>query len=448
MVYNLLSMRKDGARISMVRDCIRRNLYGNPGHDRAGQYASASTRRTRRAALSHLGDILAAAIRDDDETAALDALNDNYRYISRDSEWIDRLESWFRGNYFCCYDCSHLGDYNDSNNYQDDYRICECCTDNYYWSERNEYYTDTEDDDDDTSDEGYHNIGNYHSSRHNLGHIASRYDDRKPRVLVGMELEMEFGSGYDLDDKAQDIKDAIGTVQDRNGYNRDYCLLEHDGSLGHGFEMVTGYTGLDIHARQLAWFKNKFPGATSHNTSTCGLHVHICKADMSLLHAAKMILFINDPQNIDLIKCLARRDASGYAKFQNKADDKSWLRDAMRSGDSKARQLRNINSDRYEALNFQNDKTVEFRLFRGSLKYATIMACLEFAYITWFFSRDTSQTQLTTQNFLKYICLENNRRDTAHLRAYLIDKGYQLPFQAKARPAADTINLTTTEGEI
>jgi hypothetical protein len=120
----------------------------------------------------------------------------------------------------------------------------------------------------------------------------------------------------------------------------------------------------------------------------------------------------------------------------------------MRSGDSKARQLRNINSDRYEALNFQNDKTVEFRLFRGSLKYATIMACLEFAYITWFFSRDTSQTQLTTQNFLKYICLENNRRDTAHLRAYLIDKGYKLPFQAKARPAADTINLTTTEGEI
>ena len=164
-----------------------------------------------------------------------------------------------------------------------------------------------------------------------------------------------------------------------------------------------------------------------------------------MLHAAKMILFINDPQNIDLIKCIARRDASGYAKFQDKQRDKSWLRDAMRSGDTKARQLRNINSDRYEALNFQNDKTIEFRLFKGTLKYSTIMACLEFAWITWFFARDTSQAQLTTQNFLKYICLQNNRRDTAHLRAYLIDKGYTLPFQARNNQAAAQL---TNEGEI
>jgi len=444
MAYNLARMKAEGARQHTIRDCIKRNIRGEQLHDRAGQYATAVERKRRSAALSHLGDVLAAAIREDDEGAALDAINDSYRYIDRNSEWVERLESWFRGNYFCCYDCSHLGHYSDSRNYQDDYRICESCTDNYYWSERNEYYSDQEDDDE-TSDEGYHNIGNYHSSRHSLGHIPSAYDDRKPRVLVGMELEMEISTAYDLDDKAEELKDAIGTVKDANGRLRDYCLLEHDGSLSNGFEMVTGYTGLDIHAKQLAWFKNKFIGAKSHNTSTCGLHVHICKADMSMLHAAKMILFINDPLNIDLIKCIARRDSSGYSKFQDKQGDKSWLRDAMRSGDTKARQLRNINSDRYEALNFQNDKTVEFRLFRGTLKYTTIMACLEFAWITWFFARDTSQAQLTTQNFLKYICLQNNLRDTAHLRAYLIDKGYTLPFQAKNNQAAAQL---TNEGEI
>lgn len=441
MAYNILKMRKDGANLASIRNAIRRQIVGYPIHDRAAAATTLMARRGRSAALSHLGDVLAAAIRDDDEGAALDALNNNHRYIDRDTDWTDWLENTFRGDYFCCYDCSHLGNYDDSHNYQDDYRICESCTNNYYWSERNHYYSDQEDDED-CSDEGYRNIGNYHSSRHNLGHIPSSYDDRKPRVLVGLELEMEIGSSYDLDDKAAQLKSAIGVVQD-SGY--DYCLLEHDGSLSNGFEMVTGYTGLDIHAKQLAWFKNKFVGAKSHNTTTCGLHVHVCKADMSMLHAAKMILFINDPQNIDLIKCIARRDSSGYAKFQDKQRDKSWLRDAMRSGDTKARQLRNINSDRYEALNFQNDKTIEFRLFKGTLKYSTIMACLEFAWITWFFARDTSQAQLTTQNFLKYICLQNNRRDTAHLRAYLIDKGYTLPFQARNNQAAAQL---TNEGEI
>ena len=444
MSYNIIKMRKDGANLASIRKAIRWQIVGYPLNDRAAALQTREARRRRSAALSHLGDVLAAAIRNDNEGAALDALNNNYRYIDRDTDWTDWLENNFRGDYFCCYDCSHLGNYDDSHNYQDDYRICESCTNNYYWSERNEYYSD-QDDEDDCSDEGYRNIGNYHSSRHNLGHIASSYDDRKPRVLVGLELEMEISSSYDLDDKAAHLKSMIGTVQDINGHYRDYCLLEHDGSLSNGFEMVTGYTGLDIHAKQLAWFKNKFVGAKSHNTTTCGLHVHVCKADMSMLHAAKMILFINDPQNIDLIKCIARRDSSGYAKFQDKQRDKSWLRDAMRSGDTKARQLRNINSDRYEALNFQNDKTIEFRLFKGTLKYSTIMACLEFAWITWFFARDTSQAQLTTQNFLKYICLQNNRRDTAHLRAYLIDKGYTLPFQARNNQAAAQL---TNEGEI
>jgi hypothetical protein len=76
------------------------------------------------------------------------------------------------------------------------------------------------------------------------------------------------------------------------------------------------------------------------------------------------------------------------------------------------------------------------------------MACLEFAFITWFFARDTSQQQLNTENFLQYICLENNRRDTPHLRAYLLDKGFKVPYTHKARPAAFGGVSTTTIGEI
>jgi len=155
--------------------------------------------------------------------------------------------------------------------------------------------------------------------------------------------------------------------------------------------------------------------------------------------------------------------------FKDKSVDKSWIKDAVRTahpetratqpddyerdyrnGSRKRNALRNLNSSRYEALNFNNEKTVEFRLFKGSLKYTTIMACLEFSFISWFFARDTSQTQLTTANFLQYICLENNRRDTRYLREYLSEKGYTLPFKPKADTRADQLragNIVVTKIE-
>jgi hypothetical protein len=435
----LIERRLMGDSISDIRWRIASNLRGYSFMDRHGR-ATAEERSRRRLVFADLGRELRQAIIDENSAAAVDSLNAAYRWIDRsESSWIDFLECKFGGNYVACHDCDEIIDYDDSRNLENDYRICESCADNYHWSEYRECYSS---DDDDDGEREYSNIGNYHSSRHDLSHIPSAYDSRRPRVLLGLELEMEINESLNLDDKAEELLCHLGHAQG----GRQYALLEHDGSINHGFEMVTGYTGLDVHAKQLSFFKGKFSGAKSHNTSTCGLHVHVCKAGMSMLHAAKMILFINDPQNQKLIHAIARRDSSGFAKYQNKAEDKSWIKDARRYS-SKAAQLSHLNADRYEALNFQNEKTIEFRLFRGTLKYSTIMACLEFSFITWFFARDTSQAQLTTDNFLKYICLENNRRDTPHLRAYLIEKGFILPFQKKARPA-DLAASQFIQGEI
>ena len=148
---------------------------------------------------------------------------------------------------------------------------------------------------------------------------------------------------------------------------------------------------------------------------------------MSTLHASKLVLFINDDSNQKLIKAIARRTNNSYAQVKNKKEDKSWLKDALQNK-TKASQLRCLNTSRYEALNFQNDKTVEFRLFKGSLKYLTIMACLEFTYASWFFSRDTSVTELTTENFLAFICKDQNKQDTSHLREYLDQRGFSTLF--------------------
>lgn len=341
---------------------------------------------------------------------------------------LDIVESIFgHHDYIICNDCNYIEHIDDSAYCYSDYYVCsDCCNSGYRWSEyrdtyvsEDDYYDELSDDDDGCCD----NIGEYHSSKDELSHIPSSYDNRKTKVYMGLELEMEIHRDYSRDDKAGELLSSIGTYRDDEGDGYNYAFCESDGSLDYGFEMVTGWTGLDVHEKQLEFFKNGFAGAKSHDTKTCGLHIHICKADMSTLHGAKMIFFINDTNNHKLIKAIARRDASSYAKIKNKKEDTSWLKDSKNFDD----RLRNLNQDRYEALNFRNAKTIEFRLFKGTLKYESIMACLEFTYATWFFTRDASVSELTTEKFLEFICKSENLADTKYLRAYLKGKGFRLP---------------------
>jgi len=292
---------------------------------------------------------------------------------------------------------------------------------------------DSDSDSDSDSDGDGEYIGDYHSSNRKLGYLHSpKFDKEKPRVMLGLELELEC-DGVPRSELAETVINRIGRTDDGSRY----ALCENDGSLDNGFEIVTAYTGLDMHEVMLKnLFSKPLRGAKSHDTRTCGLHVHVCKSTMTLYHAAKLVLFINAPENAKLIHAIARRDSNGFAEIKNKAEDKHWLRSAMNRDDSE-QALRNLNTSRYEALNFYNPRTVEFRLFKGSLKYTTVMACLEFARICWFFSRDTSANNLTTTAFIAYIDKPENKRNARHLLTLLHDRldGYALPKQLKNKPA-------------
>ena len=380
-----------------------------------------------RTQLKVLGESLARCKLTDDDSEAIEIVNSShYRWTRNNFDMREVLENIF-GDYFReCDDCNRI-DF--ENNFQWAYHdqcICESCiNDGYTYSESRDTYVtfdDADADEYDEEEEDNYPIGSYHSSKRKLGHIPSEFDQRKKPIFLGLELEMEINEdNYSRSDRAEVLLDAIG-----NHKGHLYACAESDGSLDYGFEIVTGYTGLDVHREQLEFFKSPFRGAKSHDTRTCGLHIHICKSDMSVLHGAKMVFFINDDANHDLIKAIARRDASSFAKLRDKKSDKSWLKDARRY-QAKRDYLKNLNSDRYEALNFQNEKTIEFRLFKGTLKYETIMACLEFTYSTWFFTRDMGSNELSTPNFLEFISRPENRKDTRFLRKYLIDKGFNLP---------------------
>jgi hypothetical protein len=277
----------------------------------------------------------------------------------------------------------------------------------------------------------------YHHSRHYVGHLPGFYDSAEPRLLMGLELEVEVDTDDDCNEMAYSVRQQL------NGIDRYtpgvYCWTERDGSLEHGFEVVTGFGGLDVHEEHLQRL-TRTSGLRSHDTNSCGLHVHLDRSNITALHAAKLVSFINDPTNGVFIQTIARRRNNSYGKITDKSGVVQNIvarRRDMRFG-SKAEDYRRMEvvnaacGDRYEAVNFETDnyKTVEFRLFRGTLYVPTIMATLEFTRITYLFTRDLPLHQLKVEQFLQYIQRPEHRLETRYLRQYLLKRGYAVTCHA------------------
>ena len=246
---------------------------------------------------------------------------------------------------------------------------------------------------------------------------------------------------------------------------RKYLHFEEDGSTGPGgFEMVTGHTDLATHAQLLRALLCKDNGGNayagklrSHDASgqSCGIHVHAARPK-SLLHAMKISYFINAGFNEQLIRDVARRYGNSYCTIRevpdaNKAAAERFKRSKdylSRHGYSKSAiasdAIGKINEQtRYVAVNYQNRATVEFRIFRGSMVYETVMACLEFSNAVWHFAKEMPATKLNTTEFIHWINEASNRKETRNLRTYLRKKGYDT-IVPKARKEAPT---TTVEAD-
>jgi len=446
---------------SVAKGQIRNNM-DNGNHKQYRFFINGSTTEHYQRLMSwkrnnyQIGKELAGCFKTQDHDGLVAILNDNSEIRDRkgSGNWCDIINDTDNfpdaPDYNYCSDCDYIEPDDDGTwIYSGDRWVCSDCRDNSYrWSDYHDCVVHEDDDepdhDDDEPEEDSGPIGSYHSSKSKLGFIPTKYSTRKTPVYMGLELEMEmFDGSSSRREKAELLLEEVGHyTDDSTGKVYNYCLLEQDGSLDHGFEMVTGYTGLDVHAKQLSFFKKPFEGMKSHDTKTCGLHVHICKKGMSMFHAAKLILFMHDSRNQRLFKAIARRDSSRYSQVKNKTADYSWVKHAKSDG------MRRLNDDRYESVNFQPERTVEFRLFRGTLRYETIMACLEFTYASWFFTRDTGQQDLTSENFIKFISLPENRKDTIYLRSFLRSKNFILDKQAvvKINPRVEqSKQLQTTE---
>ena len=228
-------------------------------------------------------------------------------------------------------------------------------------------------------------------------------------LFVGVELEVE---------SPREDPDMISDFVDELMGNTATC--EHDGSLTEGFEIITEP------ATPIAYCDNfkleelcrllDSNGCKSHDTRTCGLHVHVSRAALGASEQARdmvcaKLLVLMDKFTDELTK-FARRDwvngrwAPKYRNFNADGEQstKKLLEKYKPCKDS---------GDRYKALNLTNEATIEFRIFKGTLNplalKATVLLCS--MMVLFCKTHTTPQVQACTWEDLIATCVRPELRE-------------------------------------
>ncbi|ALG14554.1 hypothetical protein AOZ06_04865 [Kibdelosporangium phytohabitans] len=175
-------------------------------------------------------------------------------------------------------------------------------------------------------------------------------------LFVGIELEVSTPDGR-VRDAAHTVLKHLGTV----GY------LKEDSSIrGQGFEIVS-------HPMSYAWAMEQFPWTfldsltwLGCDADANGLHVHVSReAFDGPCHLYRWMKFFY--RNQRQVVTLARRGSNPHADF----------------GSGGRRNIKHYakgeKSNRYQAINTQNDATLELRVFAGTLKRQQAQAAIGLA---------------------------------------------------------------------
>lgn len=181
--------------------------------------------------------------------------------------------------------------------------------------------------------------------------------DKGKFVYLGFELEAGNSSAYERDNAAEEIVEMTSL-----------CYLKEDASIpACGFELVTHPLTYTYHKDCVKWNEilkvMENHGLKSHDaSSSCGLHVHVNRDALNDNQWLIVDWFVHRFQS--KWECIARRSDTHWCAFKKK-DATASLKSTYGKG-----------YDRYRAVNFSNRNTVEFRLFRGTLRYETLIGTL------------------------------------------------------------------------
>lgn len=271
-----------------------------------------------------------------------------HSYRDDDGErWFYAPDSWWDDQYWCDSCCCYVPEW-----YYHSDNTCECC-----WEEEDKVIED------------------YCESHEHDPIFFGEYKGE----FCGLGFELEVDNNPCGSDKNEDV---ASDLINNSGLELDELRYAHDGSLDTGFEIVSQpHTVKEFWKKQDCWKKMlktlSDEGYKSHDTSTCGLHVHVSRAmfgkteEEQTSAIAKVYTFFDE--NWEGIVKISRRknfrwsEKNDIYKDSNKSNYKNWKNEAKKKRGSHG-----------EALNNSNDHTFEYRLGRGTLNSWSFFSWIDF----------------------------------------------------------------------
>lgn len=211
-----------------------------------------------------------------------------------------------------------------------------------------------------------------------LDNNAIKTYDYKPEPIFYGSGDLFYGVELEIDRGGEIASNAEKLLEIANS-NSEHLYCKHDGSIDDGFEMVSHPASLYYHISGINWLEifNRAiqMGYRSHNTSTCGLHIHVSRSafgstvEEQEIVIARIVHFV-EKHWWEIVKFSRRTDYNLNRWAARYATISAEVQDTYKKAKSKG-------LGRYVAVNLENYHTIEFRLFRGTLKYKTFIATLQ-----------------------------------------------------------------------
>jgi hypothetical protein len=321
---------------------------------------------------------------------------DNYTF------WCERCESTYSDN-DSSFEVSDIGVY-----------WCEdCCQNNANWCDSCDmYYRDGCDDCN----------GSRLINQYSYKPDPVFYGKDKNKLYFGIELEMEIRDG-ELNDSANYLMEMLG----------DFVYLKEDSSINsggyRGFEMVSHPASLEYFAsNKNLWsaldYLKQVHTARSWDAKSCGLHVHISRDGFrSGAHTHRFLSLIY--KNSDKMMRLGGRKST-YAKFNDVYKYDEFDRPYFTLADKVAHPS-NAMTERYSAVNTQNEHTLELRFFRGTMNPSGVLSAIQLAHATVEYTRDLTLSDvkmgaLSWAWFADWIQANNGLYPELYMRMSRVDK--------------------------
>ena len=253
--------------------------------------------------------------------------------------------------------------------------LCQSCYDRYYTTCEDCGRVIHQDDAYYQSDDDYEARCYACHTRHRDNRCIHDYYSKPEPIFYGQGSRY-FGVELEIDEAGESERNALTLCNLVNNPD-ELIYIKHDGSLDDGMELVTNPMTLEFHLNQMPWSalleKAKDLGYRSHQAKTCGLHVHVNRTAFGETEEEQdeciaRVLYFFEKHWEELLK-FSRRTQSQLKQWADRYGLKEHPKEILDHAKG--------NYERYTCVNLTNRSTIEFRLFRGTLKFNTVAATLQ-----------------------------------------------------------------------